>query len=923
MTRATGSRRAYSIHPKLRRDIRELSTMLGEILTEQEGEDLFRKVETIRRMTKGFRRRPTEAAAARIESYVQGLNVDEAHHVVRAFHLYFLLANAADEAHRIRMRSEETGAGDAGLANPLHMALGSLKDKGSAAASTRQFVQEANIRPVFTAHPTEATRQTVLQKLSMVTRLIIEKDRVEDRPVEQARIRAELIAQLTLLWQTSDLRSNKVTVQDEVLRGLYFFTHILFNAIPQLCEMIQREFAAFNLNATVVVPPVKLGSWMGGDRDGHPFVTPEVTRETLEHHRLAVLDRYGQVIEALYTVLSSSSRIAHVSTALRRWVREELRTVRIPAASLHTEPTETYRWALRVIHAKLERTKNRKPGSYPTTAHFQRDVERIDLALRDGGAGSVADHYVRPLLWAIRAFGFGFVALDIRQNSSLVRSCVASLIKRTHPDLDYLSLSENDKQATLLRLVRGRARLFRGPHRGDSETLRVLEEFRTITWARQTLESSAVGSLILSHTEHVSDILSALLLAKEARLVTIRKGTVVSSRVDIVPLFETIADLRESPRTMRSLLSIPVYRSQVRKRRNQQEIMIGYSDSGKDGGIVAAAFELYDAQIQLSAVARSFGVAPVFFHGRGGSISRGGGPVYESILAQPRETITGKIKITEQGEMISAKYLVPETALYSLEVMAAAVLYCMGTPLRKADLAARDVFVKSFRELSAAAHEAYVSLTRDTRFWEFYRAVTPLDIIEKIEIGSRPTSRTPKTSLESLRAIPWVFSWTQCRLAITGWYGFGTAVDYVTRSRQLSWNDLRQMYHRWRFFSSLVDNIEMVLTKSDLIIGGRYLVLASGVDSSDMFGSRIQAEYLMTRKAILRIKRQKELLTGDDALRQSLQLRNPYLDPIHFIQIRFLRELRSSSATSAHSSKIVDLLRSTINGIAAGMRNTG
>lgn len=912
-----------SIDPKLRRDIRELSTLLGTVLAEQEGEGLFRTVESIRRMTKAFRRRPTRAAASRIESFVQRISVNEAHNVVRAFHLYFLLANAADEAHRIRLRSEGADVPKAGLATPLRLALASLQGRTAMSTAARRFLGNAAIHPVFTAHPTEATRQTVLQKLSTITHLIIEKDRADHDPAERDRIRDRLFAQVTLLWQTSELRSNKVTVQDEVLRGLFFFTQVLFDSVPRLCESIQRAFDTGATGARVIAPPVSLGSWIGGDRDGHPFVTPLVTRETLEQHRQAALMRYGHDIELLYTVLSSSERIAKVPPVLGRWTRRQLRSVELRADSIRTEPSETYRWALRVLHAKLELTSKRECGGYRTFREFQRDVERIDTALRAGGAESVANHYVRPLLLAIQTFGFSLVSLDIRQNASLIRSCVTTLIEKKNPGVRYALLPEEEKRTILLRLLSANVKMVPQSRRLDSNTQRILEEFRTIAWARQFHEPSAIGSFILSNTERVSDILSVLLLAKETGLLTVRNGVVVSSLVDIVPLFETIADLRRSPETLRELLSIPMYRTHVRARKNRQEIMIGYSDSSKDGGIVSAAYELYNAQIHLHHVARSFGVLPVFFHGRGGSISRGGGSVYESILAQPRETMTGAIKITEQGEMISAKYLIPETALYSLEVMAAAVLYCISAPLRRKERTARDAYVQGFQPISAAARDAYTSLTRHPDFWEFYRAVTPLDIIEKIEIGSRPVSRIPKTSLESMRAIPWVFSWTQCRLAITGWYGFGTAVESATRDRTISWRGLRRMYREWPFFRTLVDNIEMVLAKTDLIVGERYLVLGRPLHSSGVLGSRIREEYLRTRRAILRVKRQEELLERDDALRQSLQLRNPYLDPIHFIQIRFLREFRAARPGTGRATRMLDLLRSSINGIASGMKNTG
>ena len=914
---------AEKVHPSLRRDIRELSTMLGTVLIQQEGRDLFRQVETIRRMTKAFRLRPTEAAAARIESVVQSLALKDAHRVVRAFSLYFLLANAAEEAHRIRMRLARAEEPKPGLASPLQLALDSLKRRVTGTVALRQFLKNAHIRLVFTAHPTEATRQTVLQKLSAITRLIIEKERVAARSSEGARLHDRLMGHVTLLWQTSELRANKVTVRDEVLRGLYFFSRVLFDSVPRLGEELQRQVRGNGSDTRIAALPVSLGSWMGGDRDGHPFVTPEVTSTTLEQHRQAVLERYAGEIEVLYGILSSSEHISPVSRALRDWTRRELRRVPLPEATSRTEPFETYRWALRVIHWKLLRTRSGNRGGYLRSSDLERDVERIDISLRRSGAAGVANQYVLPLLWAVRSFGFSLASLDIRQNAAAIRVCIDKMLSAQRPRMEFAALPEHTKRSVLLRHLRGRRRFRTSLPELDSASRRIREEFQMIALARRVYEPSALGSYIISNAGQVSDMLSALLLAKDARLIAVRNGSVVSSQIDVVPLFETIDDLRRAPEVLRELFSIPLYRSQLRVRRDRQEIMIGYSDSSKDGGIVSAAFELYRAQIQLDAAARSFGVQAVFFHGRGGSISRGGGPVYESIIAQPRETMNGTIKITEQGEMISAKYLMPETALYSLEVTAAAVLYCTNVPLQKRHRSARARYMQEFQAISDAAGDAYRSMTRHAGFWEFYRAVTPLDIIEKIEIGSRPASRGPRGRLGSLRAIPWVFSWTQCRLAITGWFGFGSAVDASVRQGKISWRRLHTMYDDWPFFRTLVDNIEMVMAKTDLVIGGRYMLLGDRSPEWELLSSSIQREYSRTMTAILRIKREESLLESQEELRQSLALRNPYLDPIHFIQIRFLREFRSSVPGSTRSMHLLDLLRSSVNGIASGMRNTG
>jgi phosphoenolpyruvate carboxylase len=451
----------------------------------------------------------------------------------------------------------------------------------------------------------------------------------------------------------------------------------------------------------------------------------------------------------------------------------------------------------------------------------------------------------------------------------------------------------------------------------------VLDELEVYRGGRNSASPDSVGSFILSNTESVSDILGLLLLARCAGLTTIRRTAVKSSAIDIVPLFETIDDLRRSHNTLRSLLQNRTYRLHLKLRGDRQEIMIGYSDSSKDGGIVSSAFELYEAQIRLDDVASEFGIRLTFFHGRGGSISRGGGPVYESMVAQPRETMTGRIRITEQGEMISAKYLVPETARYNLEVLTAAAFYCMSTPMSSSARQSREMYRSSFSSISAAAREAYGSLTRHPDFWHYFTTATPIDVVERIEIGSRPISRAPRMDIGSIRAIPWVFAWTQCRQAITGWYGFGSAIESAVRSGEITWTELRKMYSRWPFFRSLVRNIEMVLVKTDLNVAERYLPEKGDRRNLAILFRRILLEYERSRTAVLRIKRQAILLENDIALRQSLMVRNPYLDPLSFIQARFLRDFRNPQTSGDRKKKLLDLLRSSINGIAAGMRNTG
>lgn len=496
-------------------------------------------------------------------------------------------------------------------------------------------------------------------------------------------------------------------------------------------------------------------------------------------------------------------------------------------------------------------------------------------------------------------------------------------MRETEVERAFDRLPEIEKQGVLLREIASHRPLYQPRLPLEASAARVLEEFEVIAWAVTTADPGSMGTYIISSTEQVSDILGALLFAKEAGLIAVTDGQIRNSRIDIVPLFETIGDLERSSTIMRSLFELPLYRSHLTLRGDTQEIMIGYSDSSKDGGIVASAFSLYNAQISLYRLAARFGITLTFFHGRGGSTSRGGGPVYESILAQPRETLGRSIKITEQGEMISAKYLMPQAAVYNLEVMTAAMLFGSTTPLRPGELAARDKQRAHFSALSRRSLDAYRALIHAPEFWTYFRSATPIDIIEQIEIGSRPAARTRNATFESMRAIPWVFAWTQNRQAITGWYGLGTAVYQSIGSGEILWKDLQSMYTSWFFFRSLVDNVEMVLQKADMEIGKLYLSCANDTPSSLRIFKQIKEEYDRTHTAVLTIKKNKVLLANNLPLRQSLLLRNAYMDPISFIQVRFIREFRDRKTSAAKRRRLVGLLRSTVNGIAAGMRNTG
>ncbi len=914
------------IDRRLRTEIRRLGEILGRVLRSQEGEALYRKVETLRRLTKASRNSGRNSGknshTARILPLVKGLRSGEARSIVRAFHIYFLLANAADEAFRIRSR---TGAGARKLRPadaPLAHAVRALRSRGTLEKSLRSFFAGANITPVFTAHPTEATRQTVLRKVRKITELLIRNDPLLLPRAESEQIWKTIEAEVTLLWQTSDLRFNRITVQDEIQRGMFFFENVLYEAVPALCRSFAASVGDPSMAPPPERPPVTLGSWVGGDRDGHPFVTPEVTRQTVLMLRRSLLRLYMRDIEALYDTLSSSERVTPIPPSFSRWIS---RNRHLPGAarSARTEPSESYRVALRIIHAKLALTESAEPGGYASSREFSADIQRMRESLEGGKAPGVAAIYLEHLIQKTGAFGFAFAHLDMRQNSRVLRRAIDDLLRVTGVDAAFSRLSEETKQHLLLAEIASNRPLYHPRLRIEGTAGRVLEEFEVIRWSVTAYDPASMGRYIVSNTERLSDLLSVLLLAKEAGLVSVRDGRVTASLIDIVPLFETVDDLERSADIMRSLFLLPHYRSHLRARGNRQEIMIGYSDSSKDGGIVGSAFSLYNAQIALQALAAQQGVRLTFFHGRGGSTSRGGGPMYESILAQPRETLTGSIRITEQGEMISAKYLLPQAAVYSLELMTAAMLLGSSIPIRASELAARKRHIALFANIARRSTASYRALIDGPSFWTYFRNVTPIDIIEQIEIGSRPSSRTKKPTFASMRAIPWVFAWTQNRQAITGWYGFGTSVQESVGAGEIRWKDLQEMYRTWKFFHSLVDNVEMILQKADMSIGKLYLSCAEDRKGAERIFTDITSEYDRTLRAVLRIKKCRTMLESDLPLRQSLLLRNAYLDPISHIQVRFIRRYRDPRTTGAERRKILALLRSTVNGISAGMRNTG
>ncbi|MCK9210901.1 MAG: phosphoenolpyruvate carboxylase [Ignavibacteriaceae bacterium] len=908
----------------LKQDIKELGALLGNVIIAQEDNELFNIVERLRSLTKELRSNVSPKTARDIKRIINSLSIERAYQVVRAFSVYFILINSAYEVHRIRRQRAHIFQNGLPQKGSLAEAMLLLKKENLTKQQVEEILHSIDIVPVFTAHPTEATRQTILRKILTISRLLIRKETANSTPHELVEIHAQLQAEITLLWQSNEIRFHKVTVKDEIQRGLFFFEQVLYNGISKFYQTLNDETnKAFTLN-NFSESIINFGSWMGGDRDGHPFVTADVTKETIKKHQKTLLKLYVHDLDLLYDSLSTSLHQVGASSALKASVENERPLLGLKESdNILRDPSEIYRTKLLFIFTKLDNTINRKSLYYKNPNEYIADLQLMYDSLKENKGELIAELRILPLLYKAKTFKFHLLTLDIRQNASLLRRAINEIFEYAEVQQNFSSLAEEEKIRILTEQFLITRPLIKNEEVFQSETRQVLQEFVLVKWAQENVSKEACNDYIISTNSFVSDVLTALLLAKEAGLIEVHHGEIVSSNVDLLPLFETIEDLQKADEQMKVLFKNDAYKLQLKKRNFVQKIMIGYSDSNKDGGIVTSNFELYKAQIRLKNLCKEKNVELILFHGRGGSTSRGGGPLNQSILAQPQGTIDGKIKITEQGEMISSKYLIPEIAERSLELMASAVILATAKSKFHQKEDGFYKFEKQFEQISQFAFEHYRGLITHPNFYKYFRKASPIDIIEQIEIGSRPPSRKKESDIRNLRAIPWVFAWTQNRQTITGWYGFGFAVTKAVEEKLISWKQLQQMFGEWDFFKVLVENIEMVLLKTDFDIAREYLTLCSNDKSAVEIFNLIKNEYERTRDAVLKITGEKSLLDENISLQRAILLRNPYIDPISFIQVAFIKKYRKKNISSSEKEKLLALLRSTVNGISAGIRNTG
>ncbi len=907
----------------LREDTRLLGRVLGDVLRDQTGNDGFERIETIRRTAIGFRKMNGGAAPARsqLDSLLNHLDVTEALHVVRAFSYFSLLANIAEDVQQNRRRRAHALAGSPPQRGSLADALERLSEAGIDGAAITRWLDGALVSPVLTAHPTEVQRKSILDAEREIARLLQWRDRVALTPDEARDFETCLARQVLSLWQTAMLRLSRLQVRDEIDNGLAYYRYTFLDEVPRIYAALEHKLReAFAVAADWTVPPfLRLGSWIGGDRDGNPFVTASTLEYAMRAQAAVAFAHYLDEVHRLGAELSLSTRLVHPTAELTA----------LAAAAHDDNPhrqDEPYRQALIGVYARLAATSKALAGyvpprvphgelaPYATPAEFGADLANIERSLSTHGADLLASGRLIPLRRALDAFGFHLAVLDLRQNADVHEAVVAELLARAGACDDYASLGEAQRIELLVGELAG-PRLLHSPHLQYSERTRdELAILEVAAGIHRRFGAIALPNYVISKCNAVSDLLEVGVLLKEVGL-----ATVETIAMNIVPLFETIDDLTHGDRVMRAAFALPSYRRWIVSRGELQEVMLGYSDSNKDGGYLTSNWALYRTERALIDAFRAFGVKLRLFHGRGGTVGRGGGPAHDAILAQAPGSLAGGIRLTEQGEIIASKYSDPDLGRRNLETVVAAALEASLIDCEQIGARARAYYA-AMDALSQTAHRAYRELVYDTpEFTAYFRAATPIDEIASLNIGSRPASRTASKRIEDLRAIPWVFSWGQCRLMLPGWYGFGTAVDAFVASHTDGHDLLAEMHGLWPFFRSVLSNMAMVLAKTDLAIASRYAELVPDAGTRERIFARIEAEHVRTVGHVLAITGHSSLLEDNPTLARSIRNRFPYLDPLNHLQVELLRRYRAGQ-TDERTKRAIHL---TINGLAAGLRNSG
>ncbi|MHA2090448.1 MAG: phosphoenolpyruvate carboxylase [Candidatus Kariarchaeaceae archaeon] len=949
-------------HTLLSPTIKLLGDILGEVITEQAGPECLNLVEEIRSLSKSFREENNLDAVLKLRQIISGLNPKERIVIIRSFSIFFQLINLAEEDFRINVNQIHEFAEHDEREDTLSYAIAYGKKKGLNLDNLYKILSQIQFQLVYTAHPTEARRLTNLIKLREIFTLIRRLKTQKEGSLIWSRTRNEIKERTTILWQSDDLRENKVEILDEVRTNLFYFENTVFEVVPQIFSNLQLiindnyQTEETEDNIPKVPSFLSFGSWVGGDRDGHPHVTSDITIQTLLLHKRLCIRKYLTAINQLLRELSSSLNQVNISDELKQSLNlDQTIFPQFASSTKRLNRLEPYRRKLDFIRLKLENTlshvektavdvglgqtlvgfrgpqlpSDTSQNHYKRSKEFQNELLIIEQSLRENKGSIIAEGKLSTLLRQVETFGFHLAPLDLRQDSTIHLEALSEIFSYIGaeepiiPDLKNRSLIIRDQLVNPRPLGTESMK-----DKLTTMTQEVLSTLQVAKLSQKKISPRSIGTYIISMTTHESDVYAIMLLMKEIGLIDINGEKVTNAALDIAPLFETKEDLENAPKIMYQLLSDPLYRSLLLKRGDIQEIMIGYSDSTKDIGVLSSNYKLIIAQKELVTVANQFNIELRIFHGRGGSISRGGGPTNKSILSQPLGTLF-KMKITEQGEVIGSNYSNPHIAYRHLEQIISAVITraIVDSTVKPSENPANppEMLLQAFEVLALSAQKTYEELVKeDQAFIPFYLEITPLDLIERATIGSRPSRRASANvkDIKSLRAIPWTFSWMQSRLLFPGFYGVGTALDQFVKDYGI--DKLQEHYSNWSYFQSLVNNLQMVGLKADMNIAYLYLQLVEDKDLGNQLFERIKKEYHSMKTIILKLTSSTELLDNSPTIQTSIIRRNPYIDPLNLIQLELLKQWRNlGKPEDLSETGLQRALLLTLNGIAAGLRNTG
>ena len=918
-------------------DIRLLGKILGDIVREHEGDAVYNLVEQVRKLSVAFHRDANQKANQELTKLLKGLSSEAAMKVLRAFTYFSHLANLAEDRHYIRRRVayERMGSHQDGS---IPVAMKKLHAAGITSKAISQMLEGSLISPVLTAHPTEVQRTSILESERDIAQLLVARDQIKESskasaPNKDALLNKELKqneeqikARVLQLWHTRLLRFTKLTVADEIENALTYYEMTFLSEIPKIYAQLEDS-----LGAEAVASFLKMGQWIGGDRDGNPNVSADTLQYAITRQAELALRHYLTEVHYLGKELSVSALLLKFAKKMQGLANAS------PDTNEHRQD-EPYRRALTGMYARLAAALKSLTGQdaarhaiapqnpYKSSQEFLTDLQTIEASLVSQGAKALVDRRLRGLIRAVEVFGFHLATVDLRQSSDKHEEVLSELLNFAAIECNYSALSEGEKRKLLLSLLKDPRPLRVVGHKYSEFSISEIAIFEMAKRMRELFGAEAIRHYIISHTETVSDLLEVLLLQKEVGLIHETLGKKATADLIVVPLFETIDDLRNAAQIMQEFYDLPGILDLVKRSGGEQDIMLGYSDSNKDGGIVTSNWELYCAELALVKVFESLegkhGVKLRLFHGRGGTVGRGGGPSYEAILAQPPGTVRGQIRLTEQGEVIGSKYANPEIGRRNLETLVAATL---EATLLKSTKQASKAFLDAAAQISQSSMDAYRGLVYETPgFAEYFFDATPIREIAKLNIGSRPASRKASQKIEDLRAIPWGFSWGQCRLTLPGWYGFGSAVQAFLNQGKASDKKaaltlLQKMYKEWPFFRTLLSNMDMALAKSDLALASRYSELVPDVKLRKKIFGAIEAEWNKTVDALNLVTGEKVRLAKNPALARSIRNRFPYIDPLHHLQVELVRRYRAGK----HDERVQRGIHIAMNGIAAGLRNTG